>query len=54
MGGLPSALEGSAGGGVELEDVARLTGLFPGGPGRTLGSPGDDIPCPGNCCRGNI
>jgi len=54
MGGLPGAPEGGPGGGVELEDVGRLTGLFPGGPGGTLGAPGDYGPCPGNCCWGNI
>jgi len=50
MGGLPGALEGGHGGGRELEDVGGLTGLFPGGLGGTLGAPGDDGPCPGNCC----
>jgi len=54
MGGLPGAPEGGPGGGVQLEDVGRLTGLFPGGPGGTLSAPGDDGPSPGNCCWGNI
>jgi hypothetical protein len=54
MGGLPGAPEGGPCGGVELEDVGQLTGLFPGGPGGTLGAPGDDGSCPWNCCWGNI
>jgi len=54
MGGLPGVPDGGPGGGVELEDVGQLTGLFPGSPGGTLGAPGDDGPCPGNCCWGNI
>jgi len=54
MEGLPGASEGGPGGGVELEDVGRLTGLFPSGPGGTLGAPGDDGPCPWSCCWGNI
>jgi len=36
MGGLPGVPEGGSGGGEELEDVGRLTGLFPGGPGVVL------------------
>jgi hypothetical protein len=28
--------------------------LFPGSPRGTVSAPGDDGPCPGNCCRGNI
>jgi hypothetical protein len=54
MEGLPGAPEGGPGGGVELEGVGRLTGLFPGGPGGTLGAPRYDGPCPWNCCWGNI
>jgi hypothetical protein len=45
---LPGAPEGGPGGGVDLEDIGRLTGLFPGGPGGTLSEPGDDSACPGN------
>jgi len=45
MGGLPGALESGPGGGVELKDVGQLTGLFPGGPGGTLGAPGDNDTC---------
>jgi len=54
MGSLPGAPKRCPGGGVEQEDVGQLTGLFPGGPGGTLGAPGDDGPCPRNCCWGNI
>jgi len=54
MGSLTGAPEGGPGGGVELEDVDRLTGLFPGSPGRTLGAPGGDGVCPWHCCWGNI
>ena len=54
MGGPIGAPEGCPGGGVELEDVGQLTGLFPSGHGDTLGAPGDDRPCPGNGCWGNI
>ena len=54
MGGLPGELEGSPGRGEELEDIGRLTGLFPGSPGGTFGAPGDDGPCPENCCWGTI
>jgi hypothetical protein len=54
MGGLPGAPEGGSGGGVVLEDVGRLTRLFPSGLGRTRGAPGDDGPCLGHCCWGNI
>ena len=48
MGDLPGALEGSPGGGVDLEDVGRLTGLLHSGPGLNLGAPGDDGPGCGN------
>jgi hypothetical protein len=54
MGGLPGAPEGGPGRGVELEDVGQLHGLFPGGPGGTLGAPGDNGPSPCNCCWGNV
>jgi len=54
MRGLRGAPEGGPCGGVELEDVGQLTGLFPGSPGGTLSAPGDVGPCPGNCCWGNI
>jgi len=54
IGGLPGWLEGGGGGGVELRDVARLTRLFPSGPGGTLSAPGDDAPCPVNCRWGTI
>jgi len=54
MGGLPGAPEEGPGGGVELEDIGRLTGLFPSSPVGTLGAPGDDGPRPGNCCWGTI
>jgi hypothetical protein len=50
MGGPPGALEGSRGGGVGVEDVGLLTGLFPGSPGGTLGAPGDNRTCPVICC----
>ena len=35
MEGLPGAPAGGPGGGIELQNVARLTGLFPRGPGGT-------------------
>jgi len=54
MGVLTGTPEGCPGGGVELDNVGQLTGLFPGGPEGTLGAPGDDGPCPGNCSWGNI
>jgi hypothetical protein len=49
LGGLLSALDGGSGGGFELNNVGRLTGLFSGGPGGTLGAPGVDGPCAGIC-----
>jgi hypothetical protein len=54
MGGLPQAPEVGEGGGFQHEDVGRLSGLVPGGPGGTLHAPGDDGQCPGNSCWGNI
>jgi len=54
MGGLPAAPESGPGGGVELEDIGRLTGLFSGGPGDTPGALGDNGLCPGNYCGGNF
>jgi len=54
IGGLPGMVGGCPGGEVQLEDVSRLTGLFPGGPVGTLGAPGDDDPSPGMCRGGNI
>ena len=50
----PGGPEGGSGGAVKLEDVGRLTASFPGGPGGTLGAPGDYGPCPGNWGGGNI
>ena len=46
MRGLPGAPEGGPGGEVELEDVGRLTGLFPASPGGTVSAPCDDSSCP--------
>ena len=54
MGGLTGAPKGCRGGGVELEDIGQLTGLFPGGQGGTLGAPGHDGSCPGICWCENI
>ena len=54
MGGLQGAPDGGPGGGAVLEDVGRLTALFPGSPGGALGAPALDNPCSGNCCWGNI
>jgi hypothetical protein len=54
MGGLPGAPKGCPSGGVELEDVARFSGLIPSGPGGTLGALGDNGPSPGKCCWGII
>jgi hypothetical protein len=54
MGGLPGAPERGPGGGVELEDIGRLTELFPSGPGATFGAARDDGRCPSNCCWGNF
>jgi len=54
MSGLPGAWQRGSGGGVDLENVGQLTGLFPSGPGGTLGAPGYDSPCHGNFCWGNI
>jgi len=48
MGGLPGAL-GSCPGAVEVEEVSRMTVLFPGGARGTRGAPGDDSPCPVYC-----
>jgi len=48
-GGLPGGLEGSGGGGVEVQDIGRLTGLFLRSAGGTLGVPGDDGHTTGNC-----
>ena len=46
--------DGCSGGGLGLEDVGRLTGWFSGGPGGTVGGPGDDSPCAGLGGGGNI
>jgi len=54
MGGLSGSLEGGPGERLELDDVAGLTGLFPGGLRGSLGATGDDGPCPWNRCLGNI
>jgi len=54
MEGLPGAPEGGPGGEVGLEDVGRLTELFPGSTAGTLGAHGDDGPCSGNCCWGTF
>jgi len=54
MGGLPGALEGGSGQGVELHDGGRLTGLFPGKPGGTVGAPGYNGPCHQIRARGNF
>jgi len=48
MGVLPGVLV-SCPGAVEVEEVGRMTGLFPGGAGGTRGAPGDDGPCPVHC-----
>jgi len=54
MHSLPGASEGGPGGGVEVEDVGRLTKLLHGRPGGTVGAAHDDGPCPWNCCWGII
>jgi len=54
IGCLTGAPEEGWGGSVEPEDVDWLSGWFPGGPGGTIGAPGDDGPCPGNWKGGNI
>jgi hypothetical protein len=51
---LQGPLEGDAGGGVELEVVALLTGLYSSSHRGTLGASGHDGPCLGNCCVLNI
>jgi hypothetical protein len=38
--------------GVEADEVGLKTGMFPGKAGDTRGVPGDDVPCPVNCGRG--
>ena len=52
--GRPGAPEGGQGGGVALDDVSRLTGLFPCSPGGTLTAPGDDGFFPAMCSDGTI
>jgi len=48
MGGLPGA-PGSCPGAVVVDDVSRMTGLFPGSAGGTHGAPGDHGASPVNC-----
>jgi len=47
MAGVPHALDDCPGG-IEHEDVGRLTELFAAGSGGTLRTLGDDGPCTGN------
>lgn len=61
MGGLtcaleegPGAAERGPGGGVELDDAGKMTGLFRGCAGGTLGVPTDDSHCAENCGWGNF
>lgn len=49
---LSGKLEEDRGGGVELKDDSKWTGLFPGGPGGTHDGPGDDGHCHESCLRG--
>jgi len=44
IGGILGAPESGSDGGLGLEDIGRLIGWFSGGPGGTLGAPGDDGP----------
>ena len=39
---------------VEAGDVGQINGLFQGSAECLRGASGDDGPCPGNCCGGNI
>jgi len=48
MSGLPGAT-GCCPYGVEVEEVGRMTGMFPFSAGGTRGALCDDSPCPGNC-----
>jgi len=48
--GLPEAFTATG----ELEEVGRMTRLFPAGVDGALWPPADDGPCPVNCCGGNV
>jgi len=54
MGCPPGAPALGPSGGIELEEVGRLTGMFPGSPGGIPSVPGDDSRFAGYCCRGSF